>query len=100
MPSPDPEKRAGHVAAFRARQTPAYFRWLHRRRKLRFEDAESFRRAIEESLVAENGVAAMRILERALEDADARAREVGNRFNHTFDAPYWDEKLDGALDGE
>lgn len=100
MPSPDPKKRAAHLAAFKARQTPAYFRWLHARRKLRFEDAECFRRSIENSLRAENGVAAAQLLEEALEEANERAEAVGNRYDHALDQPYWDASLDGALDAE
>jgi hypothetical protein len=51
MPYADPEKKAGHMRVWRKRViSQGYGRWLYQRRKLRFDDAERFRTAIEGAL--------------------------------------------------
>lgn len=91
MPHKDPAKRRETLARWRAGRTPAYNRWLYERRALRFEDAARFREAIERA-IGEPGVGgAKAILVEALEKADERARDVGNRYDHEHDHPFWED---------
>ena len=49
MPIKDPERKREVTKAWRQRVMPqGYGRWLYQRRKLRFQDAEEFRVALEE----------------------------------------------------
>lgn len=91
MPSKDAKKRRETLARWRAGRTPAYNRWLYERRALRFEDAMRFRDAIERALGKPRPADAQSILRAALEKADARAREVGNRYDHKNDHPFWED---------
>lgn len=91
MPHKDPAKRREALARWRAGRTPAYNRWLYERRALRFEDAARFREAIERAL--DDGPAdAELFLRAALERADERARQVGNRYDHANDHPFWEDE--------
>lgn len=49
MPIKDPEKKRAATKAWRERVMPqGYGKWLYARRKLRFDDEERFRSALEE----------------------------------------------------
>jgi hypothetical protein len=49
MPYVDPEKKLAAMRAWRKRvMQQGYGKWLYQRRKLRFDDAENFRQALEE----------------------------------------------------
>lgn len=51
MPFADPEEKLEYMRDWRARHIrKGYGKWLYQRRKLRFDDAERFRTAIEEAL--------------------------------------------------
>ena len=51
MPFADREEKLEYMRDWRAsRMRKGYGRWLYQRRKLRFDDAERFRAAIEEAL--------------------------------------------------
>lgn len=90
MPSKDPAKRRATLARWRAGRTPAYNRWLYERRALRFENEARFRDAIELALRQPGSAEA--ILTEALEQANARSRQVGNRYNHPNDHPFWEDE--------
>lgn len=57
MPIKDPEKKREATRAWRERVMPqGYGKWLYARRKLRFDDEERFRKALE--AIAARGVTA------------------------------------------
>lgn len=81
------ERKRELQAAWKARRyTPKYHRWLYARRKVRWEIADMLRLAVEEAVAADGDVV---VLQRALAAADEWEREVGNRFDHDRQKPYY-----------
>lgn len=90
MPYRDRERRNAVTRAWRQRvDTPAYNEWLYAKRKLHQEKAAMYEktlRTISEMVTPEYMRAEA---EEALLWADKREREVGNRFDHQANKPYY-----------
>lgn len=86
MPIKDPERKREVTKAWRQRVMPqGYGRWLYQRRKLRFQDAEEFRTALEwiadhhtEDRYGDSAALEMQeIARRALRDSRQREDDLG-----------------------
>lgn len=76
MPYKNPEDKKAWKARWKERtKDSGYNKWLYERRKLRFENAEAFRLALEQ--IARDGDPEGAIALEALADAAVRERRVG-----------------------
>jgi hypothetical protein len=93
MPHKNPEKRRENARAWRkAKHTPNYMRWLGARRALHREIEEDHEAAlliIARTILSIEG--AQVLAENALLGAQRKREQLGNRFDHEKDEPYWKE---------
>lgn len=88
VPIKDPERKKEVVAAWRKRaHTPAYMKWLYARRKINADLVAMYEVVLQ--ALADDGY---QFPKDALRHGDEMRREVGNRFNHETDEPYWKEE--------
>jgi hypothetical protein len=97
MPTKDPQRRKELQDDWRRRRsTPAYNRWLYDRRQLHAEVAaihEQVLLLIARTTAANNAAA---LAEESLKVAQKRREEVGNRFDHQNQKPYYKEGKESA----
>ena len=90
MPYADPEKRKQRQREYRAERSAEYMQWLYQRRALVRRQRDLHAAVLEEiaSGVDKNpaGTAAL-----ALKKAGKWEREIGNRFNHSLNKPYFEQ---------
>lgn len=92
MPFKDNEKRKNNLQEWRRRRyTRAYMRWLYQKRALPRDIEKIYENALRRirTIGTHQGPANEAI--EALEKAAQLRREVGNRFNHDTQTPYWKE---------
>lgn len=98
MPYKDRERRLHAMENWRKKRTPEYHKWLYERRYLRFWKAETFEKALEQvaEVLAEDpsktGQRALTIARAWLDEAAAREKELGNRFDHEKNQSYNEEE--------
>jgi hypothetical protein len=93
MPYKDPQKKLERMKEWRAKNdTPEYMKWLYARRKLHENTAAIHEQTL--LLIARTmhtSDAAKKRAEQSLAEAEKMRREVGNRYDHQNNKPYYEE---------
>lgn len=83
--------RRQKVREWRKKQTPAYMKWLHARRKLRLDKGVRYEQVLRDLARGASYEETRQTAIEELEWAWEKEREIGNRYDHEKDLAYWSE---------